>query len=144
MKGINLTQRKEEISELKYKRNLDSYATFEIGTENENFDNILSINPLNELIKDDFAETIDCVGGHSWRFHAGIWSHQYTDYDEIYFNERNNYEATDLAKRYLKEFFTEVQKDGNIHTECRVPIAFEFIKKGCRKPYDVIALERKK
>ena len=144
MKGINLTQRKEEISELKYKRNLDSYATFEIRTENENFDNILSINPLNELIKDDFAETIDCVGGHSWRFHAGIWSHQYTDYDEIYFNERNNYEATDLAKRYLKEFFTEVQKDGNIHTECRVPIAFEFIKKGCRKPYDVIALERKK
>lgn len=81
------------------------------------------------------------VHGDEYVLHAGDnWSHQYSAHNEIYFSTKNDYEASDRAKDVLKDFFEAIDNEELKHTAC--PIAFEFIVKGCRKPWNVIKIER--
>ena len=142
MKGINL---KGGIVEPKkeYKRNTEKYEVIEIRTEYENFDKIVEIKPITKKLEDEnWQETIDCSGGHSWGLHVGHWSHEYDGYGTIFFNVRSSHRCSSLENDYLSQFFNELKKQGEIRIDCEHPIVFEFVKKGCKKPYDVITLER--
>lgn len=147
MRGIDLSgiepviQKKEE---LKYKRNLDKYQTFQVRTEYENFSSLLSVTPLNNILKGDEQEDIE-LRGKEYHLHAGSgWSHQYTDRDSIYFSSNGvsaAYHFSIRNKEVVEEFFNDLVGSG-LETTMAQPLAFEFVRKGCRTPWTVITMER--
>lgn len=146
MRGIDLSGIEpviREKEEIKYKRDLDKYQTFQIRTEYENF-SVISITPMNKLIEGDGQEYIE-LRGKEYRIHAGSgWSHQYSDRDSIYFAANNigaTYNFSSRNKEVLEEFFNDLEGSG-LETTMDRPLAFEFIRKGCRTPWTVITMER--
>lgn len=124
--------------ELKYTRNLDKYQTYEIRTENEIIDeNIISINSLNNICTTDYIISLE-----EYKLHFGEgWVHQYTGPQELFFSNRNGiYLCTSRDNEFLYEFFRHLDNMGDDGYEDGTPIAFEFIKKGCRKPYKVLTI----
>lgn len=128
-----------------YQRNLNKYQTFEIRTEYENFDGLISIEPVNSIFELD-----DTIKWNDYRLHFGrVWCHQYTSKEDIYFASKAYYKFTEFNKGVLKDFFETFEQSSeknnfiseeNGEGKIQCPVAFEFIRKGCRNPYKVIIL----
>ena len=146
MRGIDLSGIEPvvlEKEELKYKRDLDKYQTFQVRTEYENF-SVLSVTPLNNIIDSDEKEDIE-LRGKEYTIHAGErWAHQYSDRECIYFSSSSTgsaYHFSTKERKVLEEFFNDLAGSG-LETTMDRPLAFEFICIGCRKPWTVITMER--
>lgn len=146
MRGIDLSGIEpvvREKEELKYKRDLDKYQTFQVRTEYENF-SVLSLTPLNDIIDSEEKEYIE-LRGKEYCLHAGGgWNHQYTDRTSIYFSSDSigaTYHFSSRNKEVLEEFFNDLAGSG-LKTTMTRPLAFEFIRKGCKTPWTVITMER--
>lgn len=149
LNGIDLKELKtesvKEISE--YVRNLDKYQTFEIRTEDENFENIISYIALNDITKRDFGiGKKETYGERNLHFGSGCIP-EFTEHASIYFSSREScikdkgdiYRFDDREKYYVKDAFEWLAENPKIETS--TPIAFEFIAKSCRKPWRVITVE---
>lgn len=142
MQGIDLTTATPTIikrEELKYIRDLSKYQTYEIRTNDESFESIWEVRPINNIIDPDFQETLDLE--NEYKIHAGRnWSHQYTGSHEIYFSTKGDSSISTGWKNLLSVFFHDLDRcPAQIHTN--KGIAFEFVVKGCRKPWKVLTLE---
>ena len=152
LNGIDLKELKTEsvkdISE--YVRNLDKYQTFEIRTVYENFESIISYLALNDIIQSDLSGIGKEESNCERNLHFGNeWSPEFDGHQSIYFSTREHYRK-DIGdaykfsadeKDYVKDVFEWLAENSKIETP--TPIAFEFIAKGCRKPWRVITVEAK-
>lgn len=137
LKGINLgIVVSKSISD--YKRNLENSQVFVIRTDEENTDRIISVEPLNNKIDDENNERY--YDSEHFCVHYGrLWSHQYTSPTSLYFSTKSFHEFSSSERDYVKEFFDYAEQN-ELKIRNTYPVYFEFIKKGCRNPYNVIAI----
>lgn len=150
LNGVALS--KEEIKMSKstgYTRNLDKYQTFVIKTEKKDFSKVLHIQPLNNITRQLRYNYEDL----DLRIMFGDnWSPEFDGNTTIYFstnssmmsdgyNVRKDYEWGYLDRTFslIKENHLKAYDMDDRSKE--VPIAFEFIAKGCRVPYEVLTIE---
>lgn len=140
--GIDyLRESSKEISKTTYSRDLSKYQTFKIKTTREDdFESMFEIETLNGIMnKNKFSIWI---GDEDFCFHCGSgWLWQFTNYNEIYFNATADkvHPLRDFEIAQLINFFRYIEQN-KIKFENEKPVAFEFIRKGCRNPHKVIIL----
>lgn len=144
MKGIDLSNPEQIIKPPKkfdYTRDLEKYQTYVIRTQDDSFDELISVQTLNKIIDSNYQKTFQ-IQDKEYCIHCGSgWNHQYSGRMSIYFGSSSMCELTDRYKPVLKEFFEDLDEK-DLHKSWDKPIAFEFIVKGCKKPWNVIRIER--
>jgi hypothetical protein len=91
-------------------------------------------------------ETLDnsqCFGDYIVHW-GGTWVNQFTSIQSIYFGQDGKHTFDDYSKSLLSQFCKELdeqEKRGTKLVNGHYPLKFEFIGKGCRKPWRTIILE---
>ena len=143
--GVDLTSGLIKCEEYSYTRDLSKYQTFIVKTQEKNYNNILNLTSLNDLAE---AQTRYDYPDLGLRMMFGNnWVEQFDDLNYLYFpNQMKEYSIRrEYENDYLKEAFRLIEENHlkvNLEGEGKaIPIAFEFIAKGCRTPYKVITME---
>lgn len=134
MEGVSL------VSTVETKETENKYHTIEIRTEEANFDNIISAEVVNAIETVDESQYFGSYNVH-W---GGACVNQFTGDESIYFGRDGKYTFDDYHKSLLSQFckaLDEEEKRGTRLVNGQHPLKFEFIGKGCRKPWRTIILE---
>jgi predicted ATPase len=135
MEGVSL------VSTVETKETENKYHTIEIRTEDANFDNIISAEVVNAIETMDNSQYFGDYNVH-W---GGTWVHQFTGKESIYFGRdgKHIFNSNDNNKA-ISECLIQLCLEENRGTKLvngHYPLKFEFIGKGCRKPWKTIILE---
>lgn len=134
MEGVSL------VSTVETKETDTKYHTIEIRTEEANFDNIISAEVVNALETLDNSQYFDNYNVH-W---GGTWVNQFTGEESIYFGRDGKHIFDTSENQLMTRCFRHLCEEEKLGTKLvngQYPLKFEFIGKGCRKPWRTIILE---
>jgi len=154
LNGINLETKKEgekEEKKMSYKRDLEKYQTFVIKTEDKSLNRLTYLQPLNDIAR--MSTRYDYPEQGIRLMFGSDWVPEFSSKTSIYFSSNCSMRdigytisANTYQEDLLKEIFAIVETN-NLkardleNAENDVPVAFEFIAKGCRTPFKVITME---
>lgn len=129
-----------------YVRDIEKNFTIEIRTENENFDNFLSYEPLSIYSGEQFSLMGSNEEGCNINIHLGNgWAHEFDGYGSLFFPQHEHYKHSFYGHEqdYIKAGFDWLEKAiaCGYKSPTKETVIFEFIKKGCRNPWKVLVVE---